>query len=54
MGTLSCTRKQGLGCVSQGGLGETWIRPLRIPFQLAAKDEMSLCCEAASSATVCV
>lgn len=48
MGTSSCTRKQGLGSLSQSGLGEKWIWPLRIPFQWAAKDQMSLRCKAAS------
>lgn len=42
MGTLSCTCKQGLGSLSQSGLGEKWVRPLRIPFQLPAKEQMSL------------
>lgn len=39
MGTLSCTCKQGPGGLSLCGLGEKWIRPLRIPSQPDAKTQ---------------
>lgn len=41
MGTLSCTCKQGLGSLTQSGLGEKWVRPLGIPLQLPDKEQMS-------------